>query len=88
MPPKRAIGRRTEECIRAGVMLGTAEMIDGLVRRIKKEWPTKTVPKVVATGGLAEAVAPLCSEIGSVEPFLTLYGLQIAHALLTGGKAK
>jgi type III pantothenate kinase len=86
VPPKHAIGRRTEECIRAGVMLGTAEMIDGLVRRIKKEWPTKTVPKVVATGGLAEAIAPLTSEIGSVEPFLTLYGLQIAHALLTGGK--
>jgi type III pantothenate kinase len=87
VPPKHAIGRRTEECIRAGVMLGTAEMIDGLVRRIKKEWPTKTVPKVVATGGLAEVVAPLTSEIGSVEPFLTLYGLQIAHSILSAKKA-
>jgi pantothenate kinase type III len=41
---------------------------------------------VVATGGLAEVVAPLTSEIGSVEPFLTLYGLQIAHSLLSAKK--
>jgi type III pantothenate kinase len=82
VPPKRALGRRTEECIRAGVMLGTADMIDGLVRRLKKEWPTKRTPKVIATGGLAEIVAPLCEEIERVEPFLTLYGLQMAYALL------
>jgi type III pantothenate kinase len=86
VPPKRAIGRRTEECIRAGVMLGTAEMIDGLVRRLKKEWPAGRVPKVVATGGLAEVIAPLTAEIEVVEPFLTLYGLQIAYALLEDGK--
>jgi type III pantothenate kinase len=86
VPPKRALGRRTEECIRAGVMLGTAEMIDGLVRRLKKEWPGGRVPKVVATGGLAEVIAPLSEQIELVEPFLTLYGLQIAHALLEGGK--
>jgi type III pantothenate kinase len=86
VPPKRALGRRTEECIRAGVMLGTADMIDGLVRRLKKEWPTSRVPKVVATGGLAEVVAPLCEEIERVEPYLTLYGLQMAHALLEPAK--
>ena len=39
-------------------------------------------PKVIATGGLAELVAPLCEEIERVEPFLTLYGLQMAYALL------
>ena len=63
--PKHAIGRRTEECIRAGVMFGTADDVDGLVRRIKTEWPTRNVPKVVATGGLAEVVAKYSSEIGS-----------------------
>jgi pantothenate kinase type III len=44
------------------------------------------VPKVVATGGLAEVIAPLTAEIELVEPFLTLYGLQIAYALLEGGR--
>ena len=82
--PARVIGKRTEECIRAGVMLGAADAIDGLVRRIKREWPTAEVPKVVATGGLAELVAPLCEEVDVVEPFLTLLGLHMAHALLAG----
>ncbi len=81
-PPERAIGRRTEECIRAGVMLGAADAIDGLVRRIRREWPTPRTPRVVATGGLAEVIAPLCTELDSVDPFLTLHGLQLAHELL------
>ncbi|HEX5437534.1 MAG TPA: type III pantothenate kinase [Gemmatimonadaceae bacterium] len=80
--PERAIGRRTEACIRSGVMLGTADAVDGLVRRIKREWPSAAVPRVVATGGLAESIAPLCEEVQQVEPFLTLLGLQIAHDLL------
>ena len=82
VPPARAIGTRTEECIRAGVLFGAADAIDGLVRRIKAEWPTPRVPRIVATGGLAPLVTPLCKEIDLVEPNLTLYGLQIAFALL------
>jgi type III pantothenate kinase len=82
VPPARAIGTRTEECIRAGVLFGSADAIDGLVRRIKAEWPTSRVPKVVATGGLAPLVTSLCREIDIVEPYLTLYGLQIAFAFL------
>jgi len=81
-PPTRAIGRRTEDCIRAGVMWGTADAVDGLVRRIKAEWPSKTGPKVVATGGLASLVSPLCKEIESVHPDLTLIGLRIAATAL------
>lgn len=82
--PAKAIGTRTEDCIRSGVMFGAADAIDGLVRRIKREWPTAAVPKVIATGGLAATVAPLSQEIESVDTHLTLKGLQIAHAILTG----
>ncbi len=81
-PPTRAIGRRTEDCIRAGVLWGTADAVDGLVRRIKAEWPSKNPPMVVATGGLAGLVAPLTREIESVHPDLTLVGLRIAAAAL------
>jgi type III pantothenate kinase len=81
-PPEHAIGRRTEDCIRAGVLWGTAEAVDGLVRRIKAEWPANGRPGVVATGGLATLVAPLCREIDSVDPDLTLTGLRIAAAAL------
>src|SRR5205085_2394131 len=57
--PRRVIGRRTEECIRAGVMFGAADAIDGIVRRIKQEWPQPQEPLVVATGGFAETMATL-----------------------------
>jgi type III pantothenate kinase len=77
-PPDRVIGRRTEECIRAGVLLGTADAVDGLVRRIQREWPGGSTPKVVATGGLAGSIVPLCSTIELVDPDLTLHGLRIA----------
>ena len=82
LPPTHAIGRRTEDCIRVGVLWGTADAVDGLVRRIKAEWPSKKQPTVVATGGLAVLVAPLCKEIESVHPDLTLVGLRIAAAAL------
>jgi type III pantothenate kinase len=81
--PKRVIGTRTDECIRSGVVLGAAASVDGLVRRIKAEWPRATVPRVIATGGLAEVVKPHASEIESVEPDLTLHGLRLAHGILT-----
>ncbi len=78
LPPERVIGRRTEDCIRAGVLYGATDAVDGIVRRIKAEWPTGADPYVVATGGLAEVVAPLCREIEHVEPNLTLLGLRVA----------
>lgn len=84
-PPERVIGRRTDEAIRAGVMLGAAEEICGLVRRIKREWPTPRTPIVVATGGLAEVFKPLCEEFDRVEPYLTLVGLDMAYELLADG---
>lgn len=76
--PERVIGRRTEECIQAGVVFGTADAVDGIVRRIKAEWPNQERPFVVATGGLAPKIAPLCREIEKVDPNLTLLGLRIA----------
>jgi type III pantothenate kinase len=82
VPPVAVIGKRTETCIRAGVMFGAAASIDGLVHRIRAEWPTAATPMVVATGGLASVMQPLCTTIDRVEPDLTLQGLAMAHALL------
>ncbi|MEO8138422.1 MAG: type III pantothenate kinase [Gemmatimonadota bacterium] len=77
-PPERVIGRRTEECIRAGVLLGAADAVDGIVRRIQREWPTGRVPRIVATGGLASTIVPLTTTIELVNPDLTLHGLRLA----------
>ena len=82
--PKRVIGRRTEECIRAGVMFGAADAIDGIVARIKAEWPRQHQPMVVATGGMAQTMAALCKSFDRVEPYLTLQGLALAYAILAG----
>lgn len=76
--PNRVIGRRTEECIQAGVLFGAADAVDGIVRRISAEWPGKQRPRVVATGGLATVVAPLTTTIELTDADLTLRGLRIA----------
>jgi type III pantothenate kinase len=83
--PTRTIGTRTEECVRAGVMFGAAESIDGIVRRIIGEWPNGERPLVVGTGGLAEIFAPLVTCFDLVDPYLTLRGLALAYELLERG---
>ncbi|HEU4747756.1 MAG TPA: type III pantothenate kinase [Gemmatimonadaceae bacterium] len=82
-PPKTVIARRTDECIRAGVLFGAVDSIDGMVRRVKNEWPHKDPPLVIATGGMAEAVQPHSSQLELVDPTLTLKGIRIGYELLT-----
>lgn len=76
--PSRVIGRRTESCMRSGIFFGAVDSIDGAVRRIKEEWG-KPEALVVATGGLATLIGPHCRTVDRVEPFLTLYGLELAY---------
>lgn len=82
--PGAVIATNTEDCIQAGVVYGAADSIDGIVRRIKNDWPRKTKPVVVATGGLAPFLAKHCREIDQVEPFFTLHGVRIGYETLTG----
>ena len=56
--PKRAIGRNTIDCMRSGIMMGNACMIDGMVKRMEAELGQKAT--VIATGGIAKFVIPLC----------------------------
>jgi type III pantothenate kinase len=81
--PESVIGRRTEQAIRAGIVFGNADMIDGIVRRLKAAWPTSSVPYVVGTGGLAGVLQPHCTSIELVVPELTLVGLRFAWEHLT-----
>jgi|SRR5690625_64244 len=77
-PPPAVIGRRTETALQSGIFLTAVETIDGIVRRIEREWGRKKT-LVIATGGLAPLLARHCETVDRVEPFLTLYGLQIAY---------
>ena len=56
--PKRAIGRNTVECMRSGLMMGNACMIDGMIQRMEEELGCETT--VIATGGIAKFVIPMC----------------------------
>ncbi|HEV8480307.1 MAG TPA: type III pantothenate kinase [Candidatus Eisenbacteria bacterium] len=86
--PERAIGRNTQESLQAGILLGTAGMVDALVRRITRELGKK--PHVIATGGLAPIVAPACETVDRVDEWLTLHGLRLieAAAARPSGRAK
>lgn len=56
--PKKAIGRNTIDCMRSGLMLGAACMIDGMIERMEEELGYQTT--VIATGGIAKFVVPMC----------------------------
>lgn len=73
--PDRVIGTNTRASVQSGLMLGEAAMIDGLVRRVFTE--LGTAAPVVATGGLAPVMAPLCETVQHVDVDLTLTGLRI-----------
>jgi len=75
--PESALGRTTEECIQSGVFFGAVGQIDGMVRRLSRELSIR--PLVLATGGLAEAVAADSSTIRKVDAALTLQGLRILY---------
>ncbi|TMQ49043.1 MAG: type III pantothenate kinase [Candidatus Eisenbacteria bacterium] len=73
--PARALGRTTEESLRAGVLWGAAGQVDALVRRLALEM--RGTPHVIATGGYASIVAPECETINRVDESLTLKGMRI-----------
>jgi len=56
--PKKAIGRNTIDCMRSGIMMGAACMIDGMINRMEEELGYETT--VIATGGIAKFVLPMC----------------------------
>ena len=58
--PKRAIGKNTIECMRSGIMMGNACMIDGMVARMEEELGCEAT--VIATGGIAKFVTPMCKK--------------------------
>ncbi len=75
--PSTVIGKDTSSSIRSGLVYGYTELVDGMVRRMKKEMDGS--PKVIATGGNAEIIAEHSSEIDEVSPLLTLIGLRLIH---------
>ncbi len=75
--PEHVIGKNTVDCMRSGVLYGSAAMLDGMLDRIFDELGYET--KVVATGGLAHAVIPHCRHQIMLNDTLLLHGLQLIY---------
>ena len=71
--PKKSIGRNTIDCMRSGIMMGNACMLDGMIRRMEEELGQKTT--VVITGGIAKFIEPLCDTEMIYDKDLLLKGL-------------
>lgn len=76
-PPKRLIGKNTIDCMKSGILYGNASCIDGMVDRIEKELGQPVT--VVATGGLAGSIAPLCNHEILLDDELLLKGLLLIY---------
>ena len=71
--PKKAIGRNTIDCMRSGIMMGNACMLDGMIERMEEELGYKT--KVIVTGGIARFVVPMCRREMIYDKDLIIKGL-------------
>jgi type III pantothenate kinase len=73
--PETVIGKTTVAALQSGVVYGFAGQVDGIVEHIRAELGTEA--PTVATGGLADLIAPHARTIERVDPFLTLDGLRL-----------
>jgi type III pantothenate kinase len=76
MAPERVISQTTVAALQSGLVYGFAGQVDAIVSRILDELGAAGAP-VVATGGLADLIAPHSRTITAVDAELTLHGLRL-----------
>ena len=77
--PEHVIGKTTTQGLQSGMVYGFAGQVDAIVDRIRGELGEPDAP-VVATGGLADLIAPHTRAITAIDPELTLQGLRLVWA--------
>jgi len=77
--PDAVIGKTTVEGLQSGLVYGFAGQVDGIVGRIRSELGAPA--RAIATGGLADLVAPHSETIEQIDPYLTLAGLRLVWEL-------
>ena len=80
--PPAAIGKTTEQALQSGLVYGFAGQVDGIVKRVRAELGGEA--RVIATGGLADLIAPHAETIELVDPHLTLEGLRLVWSRNNG----
>ena len=79
LAPGSPVGKNTPHAMQSGLVLGQVDMVEGMVRRFKKEIGANA--KVVATGGLAPLIGSLTDIFDAVSLELTLVGLRIIYEM-------
>ena len=75
--PSSAIGKNTADCMKSGVVLGAACMIDGMSELINAELGGNA--KIIATGGYASVILPYCKQNIAYDENLILKGLNLIY---------
>lgn len=75
--PGKVIGKNTIDCMRSGIIYGNAAMIDGIIQRMEEELGSPAT--IIATGGLAKFITPLCKHSIIYDDTLLLKGLLILY---------
>ena len=73
--PPSVIGKTTATALQSGLVYGFAGQVDRIAEEIRRELGAEA--PVIATGGLAELIAPHSRTISTIDPFLTLEGLRL-----------
>ncbi len=73
--PPAAMGKNTVHSMQSGLVLGYVSMVEGMIQRFRQELGGQA--RVIATGGLANVIAPYTKVIEVVDPWLTLDGLRL-----------
>lgn len=75
--PEKTVGHNTIDAMKSGIVYGNAAMIDGMIDRIEKENNCKYT--VIATGGIASSIIPVCNHDIILDEDLLLKGLNIIY---------
>jgi type III pantothenate kinase len=81
--PRELIGRSTTAAIQSGIVYGFAGQVDGIVGRLREQMGDEVT--AIATGGIANSIAPFCDQIDEVDDLLTLTGLRLIWERNRGG---
>lgn len=75
--PQKIIGSNTVDCMKSGIVVGAAAMLDGMAKRMEAELGCQAT--LVATGGLASSVAKYCEREVIIDDNLLLEGLRLIY---------
>lgn len=76
--PKNLIGKNTEDCMRSGIVYGTAGMLDGIIDRVREQFSGREL-SVVATGGNAPVFVRYCRNQIIYDKYLLMEGLWMIY---------